>query len=251
MSLKVNAWNARLGDGILIEPAISAWAEKHQDQVELYANPIHRPLFEHNPAIRLVDEPHAEPDIVPNPTLALQFAWFLKVPFGAGYFQQFGLHPHGRLHYEIFGEPFQETPERLERILIVPYARSCSGHAGKKPNIQPSPEWWLPILERLPLPAYTMGTSDDATLPFTQPLKDLGFRQMVWEMRRSRLLISIETGPLHLASTAKVPTIFLSSATAIPVSKPNTDCQVIRHATPEWDQEKVIAAIHTACDSAN
>ncbi|WP_422927495.1 hypothetical protein [Singulisphaera sp. PoT] len=246
--MKVNHEHTRIGDTILIEPALAACAEA-AGPIDLYVTPRYRELYEGNPAVRLAGIPHDDPDVVPSAGEALAYAIDRNVPFAAVYFPQFGLEPRGRLHYEIHGGPFQESPEplRLRRILIAPYARSCHRHEGSAPNLEPDPGWWDPILRCLPLPAFTLGEEHDATLPNTQPMKGLPLRDVVWEMRRSSLLISVETGILHLAGAARIPSVFLSSATPENVSRPTSDCQVIRAPSPSWDADEVIEAVESAC----
>jgi hypothetical protein len=156
-----------------------------------------------------------------------------------------------RFHYKYFGE--LENNTTYLPIIIVPYGYSCTGRTpGNRPNVQPLTEWWRPIVKfcefdvKPSRPVIALMSNNlewEPELDFVMSWRGKSMRTILHLMSSSSLLISVETGILHLASATKTPTIFLSSATPATFAAPDTRCKIIRAPYADmFDQDEVITA---------
>lgn len=254
-----------LGDTILVEPAMTAWSKAHGgERVKLLldsANLPYRCLFEYNPAIEIIpyrDKHTREEEVIrPDASDAFWAAHHRRLPFAAGHLPAFGMEPDAswdRLHYRLFGLP--KPSRNLKYVCLCPNARSCvnSIDPSKPPNIKATPEWWVPILEfileKTDHDVYTIGPDDGMKLDGATNYCGKDFRAVAEFMNDSSLIISVETGLLHLAGGIPdgPPIIFLSSATPIEFCAP-IGSMVARATTPgatDFPQEQVIEFIGDA-----
>lgn len=240
--LRVNNLADRIGDSIIPEPALFAFASRHRKKVSLWTK--YPELYEAHPWIETVEKPHEKPDVTLSAERAFQDAHWKRLPFTAGYFAQLDLRPlpGDRLTYKYF--PLQ-VPEDQKRsgILIAPFACSCLSHKGLSANITASLEWWDRLIGKIPEPVYSLGSKDDPPRPERSVLvRGIDLPRILQLMSKAKLLISVETGLLHFTTTTKIPTIFLSSATPVWFSRP-PGATVIRAPKPNWDQSEVLRAI--------
>lgn len=229
MSLRVNITTGKMGDCILAEPAINAAAIADGEPADVYVVPKYRFLFEGHPWIRLVDEPHAEPDVTTDSSIAYHGGHFGRIPFAAGYFTQFGLpvRPSDRVHYERYR---MRPVTRVNRIILSPFCLSCGRFSGHEPNVTPPWSFWEPVIKAAPYPVFAIGHPVTPMIEWCTNIKttDDALHWLYDFINESRLLISVETGLLHLVSAMKIPTVFLSTATPIVFAKPDTRCEVVR-----------------------
>jgi hypothetical protein len=226
-----------LGDALLVEPAMTAWSIANGGaKAGLYLSPVnsaYRCLYEHNPAIEIVASDVLEAPktagvvLIPDSESAYWEAHRLRMPFAAGYFKQFGLTPDpakDRLHFKLFEDNGVASWIGFNsgNACICPNARSCmsSVYPGAHPNIKPPAEWWKPIVDFLhryrgdAFEILNVGAPDGMNIAETRHWTGGDYRAVANRMAASRLVISVETGLLHLAGgISGLPIIFLSSAT--------------------------------------
>lgn len=251
--MKLNHVNPRIGDTLLIEPGLTAWAEQANEKVQLYVTPGYEVLFEEHPLIQTVKEPFPLSDVYLCPSIAMRNAINMRLPFACGYFPQLNIQPRFglRFHYKAFFLKDKEQKEqKTNKIFIAPYARSCRSHQGLPANIEATTDWWEPIIDHLNKSnwrVYTLGDDQDPTLPGTEPFKGHSLRSVVEELAQASLLLTVQTSIVCMASAAKVKTVFLSSATATPVwfASPDTRSEIVRASSPSlWDQNETINKIN-------
>lgn len=261
--MNLNWHNDRVGDCFLAQPAIVAYAEQHQEAIHLYLNKLHEGLFENLDSIlfggycgiHLVDTPHEKSDFNLVPYDAFLWSHEHNRHFSHGYFPQLGLAPPTNLNVrpDLAGAPFTcfNDPDLVRSgVFLAPFAASCLGLQGQRPNIMAPLDWWEPIIavtSSLGHIVYSLGGPGDLPVPGTVPIRSLDFRQVVLLLATCKLLLSVETGILHFASAARCPTIFFSSATPITFASPVVDpspLEIVRADYPEnWSQADAIAKI--------
>lgn len=243
-----------IGDSLLLEPALSAWAERHGGRVRLY-NPLPSvPLFDCHPHITITSQPEAGA-IELSCWSALLWSVAHRRYFAAGYFEPLGLPlgPADRLHLRLFG-PLPEVAdvgiEPEHHVFIAPFSVSCMVHATGVADKTAPLAWWEPVIAESPLPVVSLGSATDPEVPGTINLRGLGLRTVAALLARARAFVTVETGLLHLAGAVCREIVYLNSATppslCIPPN-PATHVQVIRARRPEdWQHHLVREAIDIA-----
>lgn len=236
-----------IGDSILQEPALSAWATQHYTQVDAYVCPFIRPLFLHHPYIRLVDKP------IPDGCTLLcteAMAWALQngLPFASGYFHQIGLAvgKNDRLKFRIFSSDYNLCSVPNDRyIVIVPFARSATAFLTDHCNRTVPIIWWELLVKRLPYPVVSFGGVDDPPIFGTENYRGTDLLSTAHIMKGCTIYIGIETGLTHLAEAVCQRVVFLSSALPEWLLKPDVwDCRVVRAARPiEWSRDEVVSHV--------
>lgn len=245
-----NGGFGKLGDSVLMEPALAAFGESRQCKIffNVEFNLGHDQLFEDHPYI--VPIPSIPPNVIPqfqtDSSRAFHEAHAREIPFGAGYFSQFDLdYRKYRNHYKSYyidkiSRDDLKSHKYYDYIGLVPNGYSCVSrdsttgeiNTGRRPNVQPSRDWWKVILDILDGPKVSLSSSkgswDCIQFPGIEVAKTESMIDLLTTLKACRLLISVETGTLHLTSATKTPTVFLCSATPPFFSKPDTRVSVIR-----------------------
>jgi Glycosyltransferase family 9 (heptosyltransferase) len=256
----------KLGDTILIEPAAYSYARNTGDRVELYVSPQFRCLYQNHPYIRLLDDVPADPDLILNSDQAYGYSIENCLPFGAGYYPQFGqeFQPGDRCHYQSFS--MLPVARNRTTIALTPHSHCDQSRLGLGPaNVEAPLSWWKPIVSKIKniykidknfpeckqyVNAATVCGENDECIPGSDRYSSLRFKNyrsgkfddVLRFLSHVPLLVTVETGILHLASAAKVPTLFLSSATPPSFCRPDTRHEIVRADFPgEWSYEEIFA----------
>ncbi len=190
-----------------------------------------------------------------SPMDAMFEALSLHLPFAAGYFKAFGLNAFQwpRLHYRVFGVNVNDLSKRRDPyICVCPNSKSCESNFGRPANIKPPVSWWEEIVRSIDFPCFTLGATSDAVIPGTTPFHGRPFREVVQFMAGSVLVISVETGLLHLAGgiPGGPPVLFLSSATPSWFSAPPRS-RVLSSVNPtEWRLSSDVSQVRVVPRSA-
>ena len=239
---------ALIGDTLLTEPAITAYARSINKVVDLYVEPHMRSLYNNHPHINLLDEIKPESKMLDCSkafTKAFQNNWY----FGAGFFEQVGLEyvPGMRCHFGLYGDPFLRVPDKGKYILIAPFGRTCSVHTTGIPNKTIHIEWWERLVEEIPNQVISLGSVEDPRIRNTINLRGIDLRTVAELMYDCRCLISIETGLLHLAAACCERVIYLNSATPSWFCAPihPTNCTVMSNPSrPFWEHTRVMQIVN-------
>jgi ADP-heptose:LPS heptosyltransferase len=202
-----------IGDSVLKEPALFKLGQSTNQKIPCWIQPNLRPLFAGHSFIESIDDCPADAQEL-SCSEAMRWASHFGQPFAAGYFGQLGLpvEPGDRLHFRLFAElPPVVAPAD---IAFATFARSCSG------NIRPPDAFWDALLERLGQPVLSLGAADDPELPGTINVRGMGLLDVAGLLANVKVLVSVETGLLHLANACCQRVVFLSSATPIHLCKP-------------------------------
>lgn len=220
--MNFNYTRGKLGDLILQEPALSALGLP----VQLYiSSPEFRPLFKNHPAITCVDKPLPDGREL-SPELAMTWATHNSTYFGLGYFQQLGIDPaHYRHQFRLF---YELPPVSGGYICLAPFAHTD--------NACPGPDYWGTLLGNFRTPVVSLGGASDPEIPGSTSLRGLSWSAVCEVLAGCSLLISVETGILHLANACCQRVVFLSCATprgfADPLAVP--ELAVVRSHAPNW-----------------
>lgn len=261
-----------LGDTVMAEPAISAFCRRNRCCVGLYVNPEFRWFFEGFPYVILANQPYVDPSFTLSPSPAFTWAVAHEKPFAAGYFHQLGL------EFTDSDYPWYISPQLpsfaqfhshgIPDVLIAPFARSCHSHKGGPRNLTADEAFWPAVIagitQRFPeAKIASLGSKDDPEMRGTWSLRGRPWPQVTQWMSMAPLLITVETGILHLVRATETPeTIWLSCATPEFLSKPHfgvlsrrmlagfatEHCyqkgHVLRSDGPHWNPQDVIAIAH-------
>lgn len=241
----------KIGDTIVSEPAITALAEKEQRKVLFCVNfqNRHEDLYAGHPWIIPIRETIRDrtPDYEVNHSDAFHTAHARNIPFGAGFFNQLGMiHEGKRVHYrnyaieEISRESLKDHA-CYDSIIIVQNGYSCASRDSTtgqlkqhtRPNVQPPQEWWLPVLESISKDRKIFSLSANSLWDFIKfdnipNINNDSLFEVLRVLKAASLVMSVETGILHLLSATKTKTCFLSCATPSVFAKPDTRCEVVR-----------------------
>jgi hypothetical protein len=261
-----NCSPGKVGDTAVMEPALACLAEAAGKRIFFNVAVAHVPLFWAHPWIEAVVTPSVSPDYTTDSNHAFHWASRNKMPFAAGHYDKLGLDPVGRRHYyrSWFAEAavgsrnglncvagrYQETLEKFEgSVLIAPYGRSCLSRSqvtgdvvsSRRPNLQPPYDWWPPVLEALGKLGTHSGLYVNGVDHRLDPALPGGLAgrvgpdldHLLVALRVCKLLVTVETGILHLAHTCRTPTLFLSAGT-LPFFSAPPDARVV-FAKPEPD----------------
>jgi len=116
-------------------------------------------------------------------------------------------------------------PEQLpqEYIALAPFSVSCARHRGEPPNKTLDERDWAPLLKTLRsygLPIRIVGGPTErfsaGELGFSEAdyFSAGGIEDLVSFLRRSRLVVGVDTGICHVSSCASIPTVVLWSSAA-------------------------------------
>ncbi len=250
----------KIGDTILMEPACDAYALANDCQIHLECDGRHAALFKGHPrVIPVAPGAPALADFTLDTGKAFHWSHEHRLPHGAGFFHQFGMdiQKGQRLHYRNF---FSESVARFkDAILIVPFAHSCTSRdsttgalkPGARANLQPPMEWWEPIqrwTSTTPWDTFILCGNDtgwdwDHEWTGACVVRGLSFDETVVAMTFAKLLISVNTGLLHIASGTKTPTVYVCSGTPPNFSCPDTRVAIVTGETADQiDAQAVVAA---------
>lgn len=253
----------KLGDSALMEPALHALARRDDRRIALHVcfDNGHDELYFKHPTIAPVPCAWDEPDLTVDAVAALRHAERRVIPFGAAFFPPLlgrEAAPTGRVHYEAhwLRKPplgIAADPGFAGKVLIAHNSHSCRSRdkdtgllrPGVAPDQQPPLGWWSDVLPHLPPAVGLRGTKDpwDLPLPGAEDVRGLSILGLLLAMRSARLLISVETGVLHLAAAAGVPTVYLSSCTHPTLCGPPGRCRVVRaDRADRFDPSEVVSA---------
>jgi hypothetical protein len=239
----------KVGDTIVAEPALTAFAKQEKTKIfyDVDFTKKHEDLFIGHPYI--IPVPRVleviKPDYEVSHSKAFGISHAKMIPFGAGFFEQLGMNHEGnRVHYNNYyiNDPFNPViiDKFVDSVVIVPNAYSCTSRDSTtgqpsslhRPNCQPPIAWWEPVLDSLrDHKVFTLSSNsswDWVRFPEIENVECPTLLYLLKALKSAKLLISVETGTLHLASATKTPTVFLSSATPTVFAKPDTACRVVR-----------------------
>ncbi len=111
--------------------------------------------------------------------------------------------------------PLSVYPE----VVIVPFAASCMSLQGELANIMPSLDWWQPIVRAFPEVA-CLASPEWPAIPGAVNLRDLTLVEALSVLAYAKVVITVETGLLHLASSVTDRIIYLSCATPVSLCTP-------------------------------
>jgi len=209
-----------IGDVIMTEPALRALAKTSGEPTGYRVPGLARSLFETHPDIRLMDEG----------TAVGKDAFWLDATesFMAGmqncrhmtdeYFNQVGLDPDTFPDEEriprFYGDPFDLPISPSGKIALCPISLNCNSrtHPGAKANKNAHMSWWDELVERLPYPAIQIGGPDDTVIPGIELCLGRPLREAAAVMRNAVAVISVETGPGHLAGAAGARVVMMNAA---------------------------------------
>jgi hypothetical protein len=250
-----NAGNNKLGDTAAAEPALCALAQRERRRISFQVcfDNGHDQLFRGHPAIDPVPRAHDDPDYTVDVSAACLQALEHDVHFGAGFYHQFGL-PAGRVHFRSFAPPTPDARFR-GRVLIAHNSHSCASRdrrtglliPGAVPSTQPPLEWWSPIVAACPSPPLALAGSKDGwdlDLPGIETVRGLSVSGLLAALRSASLLISVDTGVLHLATTCGVPVVYLRSARPAGHVDPGGRTEVVyAERADRFDHDATVAAM--------
>lgn len=239
-----------IGDSIWPEPALSvAGSADPRGYVNVHVtNAVIRPLYEHNPHIRLVDEPGG---VELNCSDAFWAAAGHERYFADGYFSQVGQLPRPgvRHHFKLHGF----TPILYDMIVICPFS-GASGETGNKTN---PPEWWdnliMDYLRNIPLfssvPVYSLGSAKDPPIAGTISKRGMPLRDAAKTILEARLVITVETFGCVVAGGKEVGKTLVLNAATPPSLHFTADMayrgsHFIRDPNPKkWDMKKIAETV--------
>jgi len=239
-----------LGDGIWGEAALSAaGAADPRGYINVHvANPVIRPLYEHNPHICLVDEPGG---LVLNCSDAFWWAAGRERYFADGYFLQVGqiTRPGVRHHFKLHGF----IPSLHDMIVICPFS-GASGATGNKTN---PVEWWDElVLDYLygvdgfrRSSVRSLGSTNDPPIAGTISVRGIALREAAKMILEARLVITVETFGCVVAGGKEVgKTLVMNSATppSLHFTKEmeSRGSRYIRNPDPKkWDMNAIAATV--------
>ncbi len=235
--------DAKIGDTLLKEPALSAWARTRGERVNLWV-PYHlRFFFAGHPDFTLLDERPEE--FTPlHAWIAMEQACAKGAYFSTGYWHQLGMDapgPWDRTGIKVYGA--ERSPPNGAAV-VCPFAESCRGRREGPPNIMPPLDWWGPIVSGLGCPVVSLGSADDPPIPETANLRGWSLSHVLKELSYARAVIAVETGLLHMASAVTDRVVFLSCATPPTLcAPPGSGWRVVRAMTPDqFDVAEVLTA---------
>lgn len=252
-----------IGDSILQEPAITARAIRDGHPIVVYVKNIHiRELFNNNPFIFLTSCPPVNDDWI-RLSASDAFSWANQHNsyFGAGYFPQLGMVPRRdeRVHFLthwIDSSALYRDPDKpllpFSYILLAPFGRSCSSPLTGEGNKTQTVAWWEELVRRLSeftgptaIPLLSLGSRTDPMIEGTVNVRGESLTSVAGLLNYSRLLISIETGILHMASHLCRDVIYLNSATPHWFCGPMVPrCSVYRKDRPKnWAIDEVLQSV--------
>ncbi len=242
---------AKVGDTIICEPSLTALAEREQRKIDFIVcfDKGHDELFYGHPWINPIhqtirDKPFDYECLVSD---AFHEAHAKAIPFGAGMFTQFGLNHVGkRVHYKNYEmdkfpkESLKDHP-CYNQVVIVPNGYSCTGRdsttgqpkPGARPNIQLPHHMWMEVLDAVPKDRKIFSISQDNPWDYlkfdcAKIMDTTSFMEILKILQAAALIISVETGILHMCSSVKTNVIFLNAATPSFFSTPNCPCKNVR-----------------------
>ena len=140
-----------------------------------------------------------------------------------GYARILGIEPLPGIEPDVAWLPPPEPQPRQEYIVLAPFSVSCARHRGEVPNKTLSDKDWEPLLEIIRgygLPLRIVGVPTErlsaGKFGFSEPdyFSARGIEDLVAFLRRSRLVIGVDTGICHVSSCAGIPTVVLWSSAA-------------------------------------
>ena len=140
-----------------------------------------------------------------------------------GYARVLGIQLTGGIEPDLAWLPPSEPGVQPEHIALAPFSVSCARHRGEPPNKTLNEPDWLPLLDVLRtygLPLRIVGGPTERfsmrQLGFSEPdyFSAAGVEDLIAFLRRSRLIIGVDTGVCHVSSCDGIPSIVLWSAAA-------------------------------------
>ncbi len=248
----------KVGDTIVCEPALTALAEREQRKISFVVdfNNNHQELFTGHPWIEPIGETirDRKSDYDANISDAFHTAHAKCIPFGAGFFHLYGLNYEGkRVHYKNYEidkfshESLSDHP-CYNAIVIVPNGYSCTSRdsttgqpkPNSRPNIQMPKEKWIELFKFFPKDRKVFSIAKDTAWDWLKfddvpNLDTNSFIEILKILKAAALIISVETGILHMISAVNRPSIFLNAGTIPTFSKPAGPCKsVIAYKADEF-----------------
>jgi hypothetical protein len=240
----------KIGDVALLEPALDAFALKTGRQVLLPVFPHHHGLYGNHPRIEAISSLHENPDHMLLCSDAAATAINEHQPFAAGYFRQLGLNPREhRVHYRNHGT---RVDKRFRgHVLIAPFAYNDHSRpdqcGSQRPDKQPPLDFWKGLLARLRGPVTFLCGRDEITdppIPGANQVRGLDLSDTMAAYRAASCLIATNTGLLHIASGAGIPTVFLCASEPAQTFAPDCPCDVVSAPYADaFDIDEVMCAV--------
>lgn len=226
-----------IGDSLLPEPAMSAFAEFLNQPVGFIVSSLATPLYAEHPWIRTFatfppDATHSE-RILLSDTQAFQFAVADHTPFSRAFYRFLPTLPPARLRRDYFWNPAlvaaidglvsEETREIAARepIVVFPFAHACDGQGVRLSNKTADPAYWDDACD-----AITRETGKECLtsgLTIHRYIKNCKFNLRNWPvidtfylMIKSPLVIGVNSGLPFVAAPAHARNLILLEAAVPP-----------------------------------
>lgn len=248
----ITNYKNKLSDTILAEPAIFALGQLTGEKQDVWIDLNYRQLFDNHPWINILEQKPENPDVVIDYDKAYFDAIERQDYFGSGFFRQLEIEPlkGHRRHFKYFdGYTYDYRPY----IAFAPFSYSCGSILSENNrNICPNNKFWKEFIDKIvKLDScienclFSLGSDKDPTFFDISNISGKNWRTVTNYLCRSRVLITVETGILHLATTCNVPTLYLSSATPEWFCKPKSPCEVVRADKPaNFDPDEAVEKFH-------
>ncbi len=219
--MKIVTRHPKLGDALLTEPAIAAYHRHTGVKAEWCLPEPVRSLLAGHPEIVFTDDPTGGIEL--SATEAMLLACREGRYFTSAYFDQVLGYPpsdHDRLRIRT-GCPFlfQPVGGGMPEVVIVPFAASCASLQGEMANIMPPLHFWRDIVQAFPEVA-CLASPEWPDIPGAVNLRDLTLVEALSVLAYAKVVITVETGLLHLASSVTDRVIYLSCATPVSLCTP-------------------------------
>lgn len=210
-----------LGDGLLVSMALRAWHKQHPDyDIDLMTHPDHIASIygRMGVPVNVITD-----NIKRNGPYDFEHVFNINEAFRYG--EQLKLHASEAYAQILFGTDFKSeeigiTYEPVEEehptglLLMSPFSRSCSSNQGKPPNKMLPWPVWLEIMNLLRSHGDigVIGAKHDR-MPLPLPIAEneyycgLPLNKVALILRDARLLVTIDNGIAHLATSQKTPMV--------------------------------------------
>lgn len=238
---------AKIGDTILQEPAIAAYARRTGVRPKWCLDDRLRPLFAGHPDIDVTDDPTGGIEL----SCMKAFEWAVSRGryFSEGYWHQLGLDGPAEGERTRIKVPALPSHFADPRVVLCPFCDCCRSREGGPANVCPPAEWWSSFYDAFGGSPVVLGREGSPKWDWPNVAYYYGFDllHVLADLTDAKVVVSVETGLLHLASAVTDRIVFLSTATPQTLCvPPGATWKVIRAATPyDFDAAEVVAAVRS------